>query len=78
MRKEKRVNRARSKKSTNNKEYKYYAYEWADIDWDYGWNAMPDYTRGFKPKRKFVWKSQWREWRSWKHNRKTQWKDGNK
>lgn len=75
MRKEKRINRARAKFSTNNKEYKYLAHQWADIEWDYGWNAMFNYSGGFKPSRKLIWKAKWREWRSWKYNRKTQWKN---
>lgn len=76
MKSKKRINRARSKDSTNSKEYKYYAHEWANIDWDYGWDSMNFGKRGFKSTAKMMWKSQWRAWRCWKHNRKTQYKDG--
>lgn len=77
MKSKKRINRARSKDSTNRKEYKCYAHHWSDIEWDYGWNAMvrSKHRSGFKPPKKLIWKSQWRAWRSWKHNRKTQWKN---
>lgn len=80
MKSKKRINRARSKNSTSSKEYKYYAYELANFDWDYGWNAMnmSKRNRWAKHNSKLIWKCKWREWRSWKYNRKTQWKDGNK
>jgi hypothetical protein len=71
----KKINRFRSKYSTNNKEYKYLAHEWADIDWDYGYNAKVSYGESWAKRRgKMMWQNQYRQWRTWKYNRKTQYK----
>ena len=45
-----------------------------DIDWDYGWDAKPNYRSGFKQSNKLIWQCEYRKWRSWKYNRKTQYK----
>lgn len=69
----KRINRARAKKSISRKEYRYNAWD-HDIDWDYGWDAKPNYRSGFKQSNKLIWQCEYRKWRSWKYNRKTQYK----
>ena len=54
-----------SQKTTHNKEYKIVTNpNIFEPDWDYGWN----FNHGDLPNHK------WREFKSWKHNRKTQWK----
>jgi hypothetical protein len=43
--------------------------------WEEGMNFHPKYRRGFKNPNKYI---QWykvRVYRTWKHNRKTQWKE---
>ena len=48
-----------------------------DIDpyWDEGLKFYPIYKRGFKNSNKRILKYQCRMYRTWKHNRKTQWKN---
>ena len=42
--------------------------------WDEGINYYPKYRRGYKNSNKQIMSYQIRMYRSWKHNRKTQWK----
>jgi hypothetical protein len=62
-----------SKTTVNNKEYKLVTnpnhYE---IDWDYGWNFNHKSRYGNLSNHK------WREFKTWKHNRKTQYKNETK
>lgn len=57
------VNRKKLEKANNNREYnllnKYY-----EIDWDYGWNL----------KSCGLFSSEVRQYKTWKHNRRTQYK----
>jgi hypothetical protein len=63
--KAKRKNGKVAKSTTHNKEYKIItAPDKYECDWDYGWN----FNHGNLPNHK------WREFRTWKHSRKTQWK----
>ena len=72
------INRYRGKlnKANNNQEYKKI---WLKIEfplyWDECINLYPRLkTRGAKPPRKQIYSYQIRMYRTWKHNRKTQWK----
>ena len=42
--------------------------------WDEGLNLYPKYRRGFKNPKKTIMSYQKRMYRTWKHNRKRQWK----
>jgi hypothetical protein len=43
--------------------------------WDEGLNFHPRYRKGFKNSNKRILKYKIRLYRTWKHNRKTQWKN---
>jgi len=63
----KNTNRAKLNKAKSSKEYK--ALLWMDINgyymWDWGWNwKRPDFPN-----------HKGREYKTWKHTRKTQWKE---
>ena len=68
-------NRAKLNKATNNKEYWIILlnYEYP-IYWDDGIVEYPNYRKGFKNPNKRIFNYQVRMFRSWKYNRKTQWK----
>lgn len=74
-------NRAKLNKAFNNKEYKKIL--WDDLYgmyWDEGVNFYPKYNTGtVKDNRKFWMKQkmsyQYRTYKSWKYNRKNQWKN---
>lgn len=62
-----------SKTTTNRKEYKIETNpDYKDPYWDECWGVH--HPRPFKWKRKRLFYYQVREYRTWKHNRKTQWK----
>ena len=42
--------------------------------WDEGINFYPKYRRGFKNSNRTIMSYQVRMYKTWKHNRKTQWK----
>jgi hypothetical protein len=48
--------------------------EWYPLYWDEGYNFYPYWRRGFKNSNKRIPIFKVREYRTWKHNRKTQWK----
>ena len=50
------------------KEYKIVTNSDFESDWDYGWNF------NHKSRHRDLSNHKWREFKSWKHNRKTQWK----
>lgn len=55
--------------TTHNKEYKIVTNpNMFEPDWDYGWNFSHKSRHGDLSNRK------WREFKTWKHNRKTKWK----
>lgn len=61
----KNINRARFNKAINNSDYRKLFLQWHYPPYyEEGWN----WTHGVLPNHK------WRSYRSWKHNRKTQWK----
>jgi len=43
--------------------------------WDEGVNLYPRYRRGYKNPRKQIFSYQVRMYKTWKHNRTTQWKN---
>jgi hypothetical protein len=45
------------------------------IYWEEGVNFYPQYRRGFKNPRKRIQRYKQRMYQSWKHNRKTKWKE---
>lgn len=75
------TNRARLNKAKTNKEYK--AIRWLDNYgpyWDEGVSFYPKYNPGTSKNRKKFWGKQkmgfqYRMYKTWKHNRKKQWKD---
>lgn len=72
----KNINRARLYKAKTNKEYK--ALKWLDdygYYWDEGISFYPRYRRGYKNSNRQIMSYQVRMYRTWKHNRKTQWKE---
>ena len=71
----KKRNRAKLNKATNNKEYRiiFLNYEYPRY-WDEGIHTYPNYRRGFKNPNKTIMRYQVRMYKTWKHNRKTQWK----
>lgn len=68
-------NRARYNKAQTNKEYRII---WLDINyppyWDEGIYLYPKYRRGYKNSNKRIFPSQVRMYRTWKYNRKTQYR----
>ena len=68
-------NRAKLSKAKTNKEYNRLRYtEWYPPYWDEGIIFYPRYNRGYKNPNKQIEKYQMRMYRTWKHNRETQWK----
>jgi len=68
-------NRARLNKANNNKEYRKLLIKWMYPPyWDDGINFYPMNRKGFKTPNKQIYPQQRREYRTWKYNRKKQWK----
>jgi hypothetical protein len=68
-------NRAKLNKAENGREYQLL---WLDENypmyWEEGLHPYPQYRRGFKNPNKQIFKYQVRMYRTWKYNRRTQWK----
>ena len=68
-------NRAKLNKAQTNKEYKAIIIAELFPDyWDEGLSFYPKYRRGMKNTNKYILQYQVRMYRTWKHNRYTQWK----
>jgi hypothetical protein len=71
----KNKNRAKLNKAENSRNYRLI---WIDelypMYWDEGLNFYPKYRKGFKNNNKRILKYKVRMYRTWKHNRRTQWK----
>ena len=62
--------------TTNRKEYHVlFLKEEFPPYWDEGVNLYPRYRRGYKNPRKQIFSYQVRMYKTWKHNRTTQWKN---
>jgi hypothetical protein len=48
--------------------------EWYPLYWDEGYNFYPYWRRGYKNSNKRISIFKVREYKTWKYNRKTQWK----
>lgn len=70
------TNRARTKLVTTNREYRrlWLRFEYPPY-WDEGLQFNPIYRGGFKNPNKRIRNYQRRMYRSWKYNRKNQWKE---
>ena len=62
-------------KTTDSREYKLLTTIEKDPYWDEGLNFYPRYRRGFKNPNKQLMSFQIRMYKTWKYNRKNQWKD---
>ena len=71
----KNTNRAKLKKAVDNATYRriWIKFEYPAY-WDDGIATYPRYKRGFKNPTKTIFAYQVRMYKTWKHNRKTQWK----
>lgn len=68
-------NRGKLDKSNNNHEYKIlWLKEEFPMYWDEGVNFHPRNRKGFKNSNKQIMSYQVRMYKTWKHNRQTQWK----
>ena len=68
-------NRAKYDKAINGSEYRRIIMEEKfPLYWDEGVSFYPRWRPGFKNSGKQLVKYQMRQYRTWKHNRKTQWK----
>jgi len=68
--------RAKLNKALNGREYRRILMdELYPLYWDEGTNFYPRYRRGFKNSGKQIEHYQVRQYRTWKYNRKTQWKN---
>jgi len=68
-------NRARFNLGYNNQQYRKLFLQWSYPPyWEEGYYQYPLYRRGFKNPNKYIYSAERREFRTWKHNRKTQWK----
>lgn len=68
-------NRGKLNKSNNNHEYKIlWLKEEFPMYWDEGVNFYPKNKKGFKNSNKQIMSYQVRMYKTWKHNRQTQWK----
>lgn len=63
--------------TTCRKEYKVVTRGWDNPYVDECWNYQPRYRAGFKNSGKQILSYQVRMYKTWKHNRKTQWKEKN-
>lgn len=68
------LNRQRGCAITDNRTYRIIVVLDDDPYWDEGLKFYPTYKRGFKNTNKRILNYQRRMYRTWKHNRKTQWK----
>ena len=69
-------NRCKLNKAKDSREYKLFLYdELFPIYWEEGVNFYPRYRAGFKNSGKQLEKFKIRMYRTWKHNRNTQWKE---
>ncbi len=72
-------NRAKFNKAQNGREYRIEVLEEKyPIYWDEGQMFYPVYRRGYANSNKQLRRFQMRAYRTWKHNRKTQWKSNGK
>lgn len=71
----KNFNRAKGKKAHTNRELLYKAILNIDPYFDECWAYQPLYRRGFKNPNKVLYMYQVRLYRTWKYNRKTQYKN---
>lgn len=70
-------NRAKLKKATCGKDYHLISLkEWYPPYWDDGINYYPSWRKGYKNPNKRITMYKVREYKTWKHNRKTQYKNG--
>lgn len=68
-------NRAKLNKAKNGRDYQIIMVsEIYPMYWDDGVNYYPRYKRGFKNPNKQIMSYQVRMYRTWKHNRRTKWK----
>lgn len=68
-------NRSRLNKSENGRNYHIkWIHELYPRYWDDGLFLYPTYRQGFKNSRKLIMSYQVRMYRTWKHNRRTQWR----
>ena len=68
-------NRAKLNKVQDGRTYRVvWINELYPLYWDEGCNFYPKYRKGFKNSNKQLMSYQVRMYRSWKHNRRTQWK----
>jgi hypothetical protein len=69
-------NRARLNKAKDNHQYRiiWINYEYPRY-WDEMYHKYPRYKRGFKNPNKRIFSYQVRMYKTWKHNRKTQWRN---
>lgn len=68
-------NRAKLNKAQNGRDYQLvWINELYPMYWDEGVNFFPRYRKGFKNSNKQIMSYQVRMYRTWKHNRRTQWK----
>lgn len=69
-------NRAKLNKAENGRDYQIiWLNELYPMYWDEGVNLYPKYRVGFKKPNKRLQMYKVRMYKTWKHNRKTQWKD---
>lgn len=68
--------RAKLKRARTNREYNIILIDAIyPLYWDEGYYQYPRYRRGFKNPNKYIFFPQRREYRSWKYNRKNQYKE---
>ena len=76
MQMSKNLNRQKLKKAEDGRSYRIL---WLKMEfppyWDEGARTYPRYRRGFKNPNKYLYSYQVRMYRTWKHNRKTKWKE---
>lgn len=63
-----------AKTTTCRKEYNMITRGWDEPYWDEGLNFYPSHNKGTKHSHKGIMMYQVRMYKTWKHNRKTQWK----
>lgn len=70
----KNFNRAKASKCNSRKELKIKVVYYNDPYWEDHWSKHTKYNWGSKQPNKVLYQFQYRMYRSWKHNRKTQYK----
>jgi hypothetical protein len=64
-----------AKITTDRREYKFFTNEeFYDLYFEKGGYYFPRKHAGSKPSKKYIYKFKMRSYKTWKHNRKTQWK----